>query len=57
MAGTFDASKGIVKWASNIKTRLANDSTRNAFKELVQVQGFLFLEEYLEEVQRGPTQS
>ncbi|KAG8916386.1 hypothetical protein FRC01_003188 [Tulasnella sp. 417] len=57
MAGTFEGSKGIVKWAANIKTRLANDSTRHAFKELVQVQGFLFLEEYLEEVQRGPTQS
>ncbi|KAG8929954.1 hypothetical protein FRC02_004840 [Tulasnella sp. 418] len=50
----FEASAGIVKWASNIHNRLQNDPTRAAFKELVQVQGFLFLEEYLEEVLKGP---
>ncbi len=50
----FDESKGIVKWASAIHTRLSNDPTRAAFKDLVQVQGFMFLEEYLDQVQAGP---
>ncbi|KAG8986206.1 hypothetical protein FRB93_005464 [Tulasnella sp. JGI-2019a] len=44
----------VQQWALNITTKLSNDPTLPAFKEFVQVHGFLFLEEFLEDALRGP---
>ncbi|KAG9001960.1 hypothetical protein FRB93_011932 [Tulasnella sp. JGI-2019a] len=49
-----DRCRSVQQWALNITTKLSNDPTRPAFKEFVQVHGFLFLEEFLEDALRGP---
>ncbi|KAG8883850.1 hypothetical protein FRB98_002762 [Tulasnella sp. 332] len=49
-----DRCMGVQHWSLNITTKLANDPTRPAFKEFVQVHGFLFLEEFLEDALKGP---
>jgi hypothetical protein len=41
---------GILRWASSIKNSMINDPGRQFFEDQVQSQGFLFLEEYLDNI-------
>jgi hypothetical protein len=41
---------GILRWTSSIKNSMINDPGRQFFEDQVQSQGFLFLEEYLDNI-------
>src|SRR6266849_7969476 len=41
---------GILRWTSSIRNSMINDPGRQFFEDQVQSQGFLFLEEYLDNI-------
>jgi hypothetical protein len=41
---------GILRWTSSIRDSMINDPGRQFFEDQVQSQGFLFLEEYLDNI-------
>jgi hypothetical protein len=43
-------TSGILRWASSITNSMINDPGRQFFEDQVQSQGFLFLEEYLDNI-------
>ncbi|KAI0308217.1 hypothetical protein B0F90DRAFT_1681079 [Multifurca ochricompacta] len=43
-------TSGILRWTSSIKDSMINDPGRQFFEDQVQSQGFLFLEEYLDNI-------
>ncbi|KAF8274081.1 hypothetical protein EI94DRAFT_1714691 [Lactarius quietus] len=43
-------TSGILKWTSSIRDSMINDPGRQFFEDQVQSQGFLFLEEYLDNI-------
>ncbi|KAH7910944.1 hypothetical protein BJ138DRAFT_1064128 [Hygrophoropsis aurantiaca] len=47
---------GIVGWMSSIRTSMAKDPCRQLFEDQIQNHGFIFLEDYLDNILTGPTQ-
>ena len=43
-------TSGILRWTSSIRNSMINDPGRQFFEDQVQSQGFLFLEEYLDNI-------
>ncbi|KAG1749998.1 uncharacterized protein EDB91DRAFT_1110824 [Suillus paluster] len=49
-------ASGIVAWTTSIRTSMAKDSCRQLFEDQVQTHGFIFLDDYLENILAGPKQ-
>ncbi|KAG1783946.1 hypothetical protein EV702DRAFT_1056471 [Suillus placidus] len=47
---------GIVAWTTSIRTSMAKDPCRQLFEDQVQTHGFIFLDDYLENILAGPKQ-
>jgi hypothetical protein len=47
---------GVAAWMSSIRTSMAKDPCRQLFEDQVQTHGFIFLEDYLENILDGPKQ-
>lgn len=47
---------GMAAWMSSIRTSIAKDPCRQSFEDQVQMHGFIFLEDYLENILDGPKQ-
>ncbi|OAX39002.1 hypothetical protein K503DRAFT_769917 [Rhizopogon vinicolor AM-OR11-026] len=47
---------GMAAWMSSIRTSMAKDPCRQLFEDQVQTHGFIFLEDYLENILDGPKQ-
>jgi hypothetical protein len=47
---TTTMTSGILRWTSSIRDSMINDPGRQFFEDQVQSQGFLFLEEYLDNI-------
>ena len=45
---------GIIIWANAIRTTTANDPGRQTLQDQIQANGFLFLDDYLENILAGP---
>lgn len=43
-------TSGILRWTSSIRNSMINDPGRQFFEDQVQSQGFLFLDEYLDNI-------
>ncbi|KAH9954441.1 hypothetical protein BC827DRAFT_1243053, partial [Russula dissimulans] len=50
------STSGILRWTSSIRDAMINDPGRQFFEDQVQSQGFLFLEEYLDNIWTAPRQ-
>ena len=44
---------GLLQWANSIRFNMANDNGRQLFQEQVQTHGFLFLDDYLNNILSG----
>ncbi|KAG2072654.1 hypothetical protein BDR04DRAFT_396410 [Suillus decipiens] len=47
---------GIIAWTTSIRTSMAKDPCRQLFEDQVQTHGFIFLDDYLENILAGPKQ-
>ncbi|KAH7930951.1 hypothetical protein BV22DRAFT_1108849 [Leucogyrophana mollusca] len=47
---------GIVAWMSSIRASMTNDPCRQLFEDQIQNHGFIFLDDYLDNILTGPTQ-
>ncbi|KAF9056149.1 hypothetical protein BJ165DRAFT_1606374 [Panaeolus papilionaceus] len=47
---------GLLNWANSIRLTMSNDSGRQLFKDQVQTHGFLFLDDYLDNIVSGGKQ-
>jgi hypothetical protein len=47
---------GVISWMATIRASMRNDQGRQLFEDRVQSQGFLFLEEYLDDIKASSTQ-
>lgn len=47
---------GILAWTTSIRTSMAKDPCRQLFEDQVQTHGFIFLDDYLENILAGPKQ-
>lgn len=47
---------GLLSWTNSVRLTMASDSGRQAFKDQVQTLGFLFLDDYLENILSGAKQ-
>lgn len=41
---------GLLAWTASIRTAMVNDPGRQLFEDQIQTQGFLFLDEYLDNI-------
>ena len=48
------AQGNLLGWANDIRLTMAKDTGRGFFQQAVQTQGFLFLDDYLENILAGP---
>lgn len=55
MAGPKAGRSGIVAWMSGIRTTMANDPGRQLLEDQIQSTGFVFLEDYLDNILAGPS--
>jgi hypothetical protein len=44
---------GLLSWANSIRLTMASDPGRQVFKDQVQTHGFMFLEDYLDNIVSG----
>jgi hypothetical protein len=44
------AQPGILSWATSIRATMVNDSCRQSLEDQIQVHGFLFLDDYLDNI-------
>lgn len=49
-------ASGIVAWTTSIRAAMIHDPGRQLFEDQVQTQGFLFLDEYLDNILAGAKQ-
>ncbi len=49
-AAMASQTPGILRWTSSIRDSMINDPGRQLFEDQLQSQGFLFLEEYLDNI-------
>ncbi|KLO14484.1 hypothetical protein SCHPADRAFT_920673 [Schizopora paradoxa] len=54
MATTSAPRPGIITWVNALRTTMANDPGRQTLHDQVQTNGFLFLDEYLDNILAGP---
>jgi hypothetical protein len=47
---------GLLQWANSIRFNMANDNGRQLFQQQVQTHGFLFLDDYLDNILSGGKQ-
>lgn len=47
---------GIISWALGIRTTMANDPGRQYLEDQIQCNGFLFLDDYIDNILAGPKQ-
>lgn len=47
---------GLLSWANSVRLTMASDPGRQLFKDQVQMHGFLFLEDYLDNIVSGAKQ-
>jgi hypothetical protein len=47
---------GLLSWANSVRLTMAGDLGRQAFKDQVQTIGFLFLDDYLDNIVSGAKQ-
>ncbi|KAG7450528.1 uncharacterized protein BT62DRAFT_927808 [Guyanagaster necrorhizus] len=50
------AQAGLLKWANDIRHSMANDPGRQFFRDQIQMHGFLFLDDYLDNILAGARQ-
>lgn len=50
------AHPGLLNWANSIRLTMASDPGRQVFKDQVQTHGFLFLDDYLDNIVSGAKQ-
>lgn len=50
------AHSGLLNWANSVRLTMASDPGRHAFKDQVQTLGFLFLDDYLDNILSGARQ-
>jgi hypothetical protein len=50
------AHPGLLSWSNSIRLAMANDSGRQDFRDQVQTYGFLFLDDYLDNIIYGAKQ-
>jgi Fe-S cluster biosynthesis and repair protein YggX len=50
------AQTNLLQWSNSIRLNMANDSGREYFQQQVQTQGFLFLDDYLDNILSGTKQ-
>ena len=46
----FMAQTGLLEWANSVRLTMANDPGRKSFQDQVQTYGFLFLDDYLDNI-------
>jgi hypothetical protein len=49
-------NRGFLAWATSIRTTMANDPGRKFFQDQIQTHGFIFLDDYLDNILAGPKQ-
>jgi len=54
--GSTMAHLGLLNWANSIRQTMASDAGRQVFKDEVQTHGFLFLDDYLDNIVSGAKQ-
>ena len=54
MAEANSARQGVMTWVSAIRTTMANDPGRQILEDQIQNDGFMFLEDYLDNILSGP---
>ena len=47
---------GLLNWANSVRQTMANDPGRQLFKDQVQMHGFSFLDDYLDNIISGQKQ-
>jgi hypothetical protein len=47
---------GLLSWANSVRLTMASDPGRQAFRDQIQTLGFLFLDDYLDNILSGAKQ-
>jgi hypothetical protein len=50
------AQLGLLEWANSVRFTMVNDPGRQFFQEQIQTHGFLFLDDYLDNILAGAKQ-
>jgi len=50
------AQRGLLEWANSVRFTMANDPGRQFFQDQIQTYGFLFLDDYLDNILAGAKQ-
>lgn len=50
------AHPGLLSWANSVRLTMASDPGRQAFKDQIQAVGYLFLDDYLDNIVSGAKQ-
>lgn len=56
LAFTIMTHSGLLSWANSVRLTMASDLGRQDFKDQIQTLGFLFLDDYLENILSGAKQ-